>query len=93
MNNRIKHLPVHWQKWVETHPKLSKGESVDEFKDSVSLNWEDGSNAIFEYAFIVWDEKREEICVFTEHSGYHVFRTDSSLKFSNIYRSEIIKVN
>jgi hypothetical protein len=73
MNNRVKHLPKHWQDWVANHPDLSQGKCTSEFNNVVSLKWEDGSHAIFDYAFFVQDDEHKEIAVFTEHCGYHVF--------------------
>lgn len=75
MNYRAKHLPEHWQKWVENHPDLSQGRCTPEFNGTVTLEWEDGSAAFFRYAFLVEDKDRKEILVLTEHCGYHVFRT------------------
>jgi hypothetical protein len=91
MNPRAKYLPEHWQKWVENHPKLSKGMLTEEFNGSVSLHWEDGSMAFFDYAFLVWDEDRDEICVFSEHCGYHCFTGTSSLTFANYTKKKIIR--
>lgn len=77
MNHRATHLPEHWQKWVESHPQLSKGMLTPEFSGRypVELEWEDGSKAVFKYAFWVVDDERKELLVLTEHCGYHVFKT------------------
>jgi hypothetical protein len=75
MNPRAKHLPDHWQKWVASHPQLSKGECTQEFNGKVKLKWEDGSKAKFKYAFCVVDDERKELLVLTEHCGYHLFKT------------------
>lgn len=40
---------------------------------TVQLTFEDGSEASFRYAFFVEDRERDELAVFTEHCGYHVF--------------------
>lgn len=71
MNHRAKHL----QEWVEKHPDLSKGMLTPGFNNEVIIVWEDGSHLCFKYAFLVKNEETEEIGVFTEHCGYHVFST------------------
>ena len=64
-------LPEHWRQWL----KERGGLSVRDFgNQKVSFRFVDGSVATFESAFFVVDEKREELAVFTEHCGYHVFR-------------------
>jgi len=73
MNHRAQYLPPHWQEWVAKHPKLSKGSLTPEFNRRVHIQFEDGSYAFFNYAFVVEDEDHEEICVFTEHCGYYCF--------------------
>jgi hypothetical protein len=37
------------------------------------LKFADDSTAFFRYAFALIDEDEEEVAVFTEHCGYHVF--------------------
>lgn len=75
-NKRVKHLPEHWQKWVENHPQLGKGMAAPEFKDHcVTVHFEDGSYMFFEYAFLVEDEEHEDFAVFTEHCGYYSWKS------------------
>lgn len=40
---------------------------------SVSLTFEDGSTAMFKYAILIEAPEFNEIGVFTEHCGYHIF--------------------
>jgi hypothetical protein len=58
----------------------SRGEDRDQLsaldfstRQSVHLRFDDGSFALFRYAFAVLDEACEQCMVFTEHCGYHVF--------------------
>jgi hypothetical protein len=75
MNTRTKYLPKWVQKYVEGHPDLSRGYMTKDFNNKVSLQFEDGSFIFFKSAFIVFNEKEQEIAVFTEHCGYHCFST------------------
>ena len=75
MNHRAAHLPAHWQDWVFDHYKLAQGMLTEEFNYSVFIRWEDGSVVHFQNAFFVENKQRKEIVVFTEHCGYHLFRT------------------
>ena len=71
-------LPEHWQHWVEEWAKNKSGGkhnrlSAQDFNGCVKLTFPDDSYALFEFAFYAVDEEREELAVFTEHCGYHVF--------------------
>ena len=70
------YLPEHWRAWLCAYRPRWNGElSAYDFADEdVQLRFEDGSGATFRYAFCAIDEGRNEIAVFTEHCGYHVFR-------------------
>lgn len=71
------YLPEHWRAWLRSHRPHWGGElSAEDFRsdDRVRLRFGDGSSATFQYAFCALDEQREELAVFTEHCGYHVFR-------------------
>jgi hypothetical protein len=37
------------------------------------LRFGDGSFALFKYAFYLLDRAQDELAVFTEHCGYHIF--------------------
>jgi len=77
----VKHeqLPGHWREWVEAraaqsgrggHQRLG---AADFPNATVRLKFEDSSEASFRHAFFVEDRERNELAVFTEHCGYHVF--------------------
>lgn len=60
-----------YEKYGEERERLS----AHDFRcnESVHLQFEDGSYAWFQFAFVIFDERSEECMVFTEHCGYHVF--------------------
>ncbi len=91
MNPRAKYLPPHWQEWVAQHPKLSKGMLTPEFNNHVRLQFEDGGFVFFNYAFAVVDEEHEEIAVFTEHCGYHVFNLRSVERYNTFAHTKTLK--
>ena len=79
MNFSQRYLPEHWNNWIKEfslaqsdgkYEKLGAGV----FRGNIRLIFDDGSNAFFDGAFHVEDEERQEIAVFTEHCGYHIFR-------------------
>ncbi len=73
---RVDRLPPHWQEWLRSHRPQTGGElRASDFKTNavVRLQFDDGSLAVFNYAFYAVDEDRKELAVFTEHCGYHVF--------------------
>ncbi len=45
----------------------------------VRINFEDESKVEFRYAFIINAPELQEICVFTEHCGYHIFHSYDEL--------------
>lgn len=70
-----KYLPKHSNDWIRDFSlSTSDGKCFEigagAFKGKVRLVFEDGSNA-----FIIEDEAREELAVFTEHCGYQIFRS------------------
>ena len=74
------YLPEHWLKKLKKHAlKKSKGTreylGCGDFDGEVKVTFEDGSNCLFHCAFFLIDKKRKEICVFTEHCGYHIFES------------------
>jgi hypothetical protein len=78
MNQFQAYLPEHWNEWIRQFSLSASDGKYDElgagtFRGNVRLVFDDGSNAFFEGAFFVEDESREELAVFTEHCGYHVF--------------------
>lgn len=53
-----------------------KGLSAYDFSsDEVKIVFDDGSSANFKYSFYVENAKISIIAVFTEHCGYHLFRS------------------
>lgn len=73
------------QRWLNYIDKKYQGElSLEHFSNKkVLLEFEDGSRAIFNYAFYEINDDWKEICVFTEHCGYHCFSTNG-LKYNLI---------
>ncbi len=73
-------LPAHWKALIE---KRVQERSGGRFKNlgaadfppgqAVDIRFPDGSVASFMSAFLVVDEERQELGVFTEHSGHHLF--------------------
>src|SRR5438876_10030343 len=47
--------------------------SAEEFRHHLKLSFEDRWLAFFYYAFYLSDESLNEVAVFTEHCGYHIF--------------------
>lgn len=62
-------LPKRW------HDAIPGEITADMFTEHVLLAFEDGSRARFECAFVF--ELGNEIGVFTEHCGYHLFESSS----------------
>ena len=78
MNQFQQYLPKHWNDWIRHFSLSSSNGKYSELgagvvRGHVRLVFQDGSNAFFQDAFFIEDESREEIAVFTEHCGYHVF--------------------
>jgi hypothetical protein len=72
-------LPQRWKEKIENYliqsGKSYKKLSAFEFNSSntVNLKFPDGSSARFRYAFVIYAPELNEIGVFTEHCGYHIF--------------------
>jgi hypothetical protein len=73
-------VPDEWKPRLRAHLRATHGEDRDRLSahdfrgdQSVQLTFDDGSFALFRYAFAVLDEAGERCMVFTEHCGYHVF--------------------
>lgn len=71
------YLPQRWQGKLQNY--LSEIGSkyanlaADEFQHTLKFEFGDGSNAQFRHAFYWTDKAINEIAVFTEHCGYHIF--------------------
>jgi hypothetical protein len=71
-------LPERWSSKLKTYLREELGVnrdrlSAEEFPYHLKINFEDGSFAFFQYAFYLPDEESDEVAVFTEHCGYHIF--------------------
>ena len=73
-------LPEHWKQRLENyvlekpsgkHQRLSATDF--QIGSTVQITFPDGSLVQFRFAFHLVDEEREEIAVFTEHCGHHLF--------------------
>jgi hypothetical protein len=87
VENFFNRLPVYWQKWIENYTKEASNGKWDrlragDFSGSVKIRFPDGSFVLFENAFYAIDESRDELAVFTEHCGYHVFSLSEDLEYS-----------
>ena len=72
-------LPSRWAGRLKSY-LAEKGSTFDHLSASdfgvgsnIQISFEDGSYALFKYAFHLTDEESKEIAVFTEHCGYHIF--------------------
>jgi hypothetical protein len=54
---------------VEERDELSAGD----FRSHVLLRFPDGSFVFLRYAFYLLDREADQVTVFSEHCGYHVF--------------------
>jgi hypothetical protein len=73
-------VPDEWKPRLRAYLRATCGEDRDRLSahdfrcdQSVHLQFDDGSFALFQYAFAILDEAGERCMVFTEHCGYHVF--------------------
>ncbi len=77
-------LPTRWKQRIKDY-LISKGEghrielnsSDFNLKQLVSLEFDDGSYAEFNYPLLIEDPDDVEIGIFTEHCGYHIFNLNS----------------
>ena len=82
-------LPERWKLKLQEY-LVAKGStkpkrlSASEFpsETTVSIRFEDGSNVEFKYAFVIEAPDFDEVAVFTEHCGYHVFPLYDGLELS-----------
>lgn len=73
-------LPERWKAkvadWVSRlgHSDNGRLSAVDfPYSHSVDISFEDGSKASFYYAILIEAPDLNEVGVFTEHCGYHIF--------------------
>jgi hypothetical protein len=76
-------LPLRWRERIERltderygldyKHRGSLGASDFPANAHVSVEFPDGSEATFRYAFFIAAPEYDEVAVFTEHCGYHIF--------------------
>lgn len=70
-------LPRRWQDRLQNYLKESGSKynslGAEAFRHNLRITFADNSYAFFRYAFYLLDENSNEIAVFTEHCGYHIF--------------------
>lgn len=73
-----KDLPERWASKLKTYLREElrvnrNNLSAEDFRNSLKISFEDNSYAFFEFAFYLIDRDLNEVAVFTEHCGYHIF--------------------
>ncbi len=74
-------LPERWKAKLQDHliaiGSKYKTLGASDFPNDnvVRISFEDKSKAEFRYAFIINAPELQEIAVFTEHCGYHIFQS------------------
>ena len=73
-------LPERWAKKLKAYLREERGSDRDHLSatdfgvnQSLRINFADGSFAFFQYAVYLLDRELNEVAVFTEHCGYHIF--------------------
>jgi len=73
-------VPESWKPLLRQYLREKTGEERDRLSagdfpcgQSVVIRFPDRSYVHFQYAFAIRDEQANEVAVFTEHCGYHVF--------------------
>ena len=73
-------LPDRWAKKLMAYLRDELGSDRDhlsatdfDVNQTLKINLQDGSFALFQYAFYLLDRELNEVAVFTEHCGYHIF--------------------
>ncbi len=73
-------VPEDWKPRLREHLRKTTGAERDRLSacdfrsdQSVHIRFEDGSLAMFRYAFAIFSEDLQRCMVFTEHCGYHQF--------------------
>lgn len=87
-------LPERWKSKLKDHINREFGKnrqrlSATDFRHALKMNFADGSFLFFHYAFYILDREANEVGVFTEHCGYHIFPlNDTKLKLLETKWSE-----
>lgn len=74
-------LPERWKQkiaeWIQRNDGLEHRvhfcSSDFPYSPQINLYFEDGSMAAFNYAILIEDKEHDEIGIFTEHCGHHIF--------------------
>ena len=73
-------LPERWAKKLSAYLHDERGSDRDHLSatdfatnQSLMISLPDGSSAFLRYAFYLIDRDLNEVAVFTEHCGYHIF--------------------
>jgi hypothetical protein len=76
-------VPDDWKPRLREYLRERHGQDRDQLsagdfsaQQSVVIRFPDGSQVLFRYAFALRNEAAQEVAVFTEHCGYHVFPLD-----------------
>lgn len=81
-------LPSHWQDFIRDKDWFQ----LKQFNSHVWIQFEDGSHCFFNYAFMVEDEARGELAVFTEHCGYYIFSIRGLERYRQLAGAKVEKV-
>lgn len=99
---RQKDLPQRWQDSLRNYLKESGSKydspGADAFHHNLRITFADKSHAFFYYAFYLIDENSNEIAVFTEHCGYHIFflidtKLETIDRHGNILKTEDFSID
>jgi hypothetical protein len=82
-------LPKHWQKYIEDNDLFK----LYDFTAVIRIELGDGSDMYLKYAMAVHDETRGELAVFTEHSGYYVFKTNPDFHWQYMKQEKTPVIN
>ena len=71
--SRWKPKVVHWIRTYADGQRERFGAGDFPCSHSISMTFDDGSTASFKYAILIEAPELNEVGVFTEHCGYHIF--------------------
>lgn len=70
-------LPERWKIKLSEYLIATKSKyrslGAESFVNNLKIEFSDGSNSYFNFAFYLTDKEENEVAVFTEHCGYHIF--------------------
>ena len=75
---KINDLPERWADKLTSYIRQQLGEDrqalkATDFRHTLKISFEDGSFALFRYAFYILGRQNNEVGISTEHCGYHIF--------------------